>query len=63
MNEEVEAYIVFLSRFKEVHRPVEPQYDCHLFLDKKYLDAVDEIMREYNAIDDEYLTIKHLKGN
>lgn len=63
MIEEVEAYIDFLSRFNEVNRPISPQYDYFAFADKKYVEAIDGIMRDYELIDDFYLTIKHIKGD
>ncbi len=62
MNEEVNAYIEYLANLHEIKRPTMPIFDILAYTDSEYSMTIKEIMRDYENIDDYYLTIQHLKG-
>ena len=61
MNEEINEYIKYLFCFGEVKKPKMPKFDVFAYTDNEYLSVINGVMRDYENIDDEYLTIKHLK--
>ena len=63
MNEEIMEYEKYLLNFGEVKKPLMPKFDALAYTDYEYLSAIEIIMAEYYLIDDEYLTIQHLKGD
>ncbi len=62
MNEEVIAYIEYLSKLKEIKRPSMPIIDISAYTDNEYLMAIFEINHDFDNIDDFDQTIRHLKG-
>ena len=62
MSEEIMAYIDFLHNYNEVKKPDMPKFDVGAYTENEYLLTVFNLLKEFDFIDDEYLTIKHLKG-
>ncbi len=63
MIEEAEAYLDYVLSFKELKRPIMPKFDYNAYYDSKYASLIYEIEKDFENIDDYYLTIEHLKGN
>ena len=61
MNEEIEAYIKYLSGFSLVSKPLMPKFDVGAYTESEYLSVVFELQKLFD-FDEEYLTLKHLKG-
>ena len=62
MNDEVNAYVEYLLKFGELNRPQMPKIDYSAYSDSEYKNAIDEIVKDFEQIDDLGVTIKHLKG-
>lgn len=62
MNEEVNAYIEYLSKLNEIKRPKMPRISISAYTDNEYTNAIYEVMKDFMYIDDYYLTLQHLKG-
>ena len=62
MHEEINGYEKYLLSFCVVEKPIMPKFDLSAYTDNEYLSAVHCLMCDYGGIDDEYLTIQHLKG-
>ncbi len=62
MHDEIREYIAFLSKFTALDKPKMPKFDLDAYTDNEYLNAIDSIMRDYENVDDEYLTIRYIKG-
>ena len=62
MREEIEAYQKYLLNFGVVEKPKMPKFDVEAYTDNEYLSFVYDELKIYDKIDDEYLTIQHLKG-
>ena len=62
MNEEAIAYIGYLSKLKEIKRPAMPIFDVLAYTDNEYLMSIKEIEKDFEYIDDYYLSLHHLKG-
>lgn len=62
MNEEIMEYVKYLLNFGMVQKPEMPKFDVNAYTDNEYLSAIFESMNAFDLIDDEQLTIKHLKG-
>ena len=63
MNEEVFAYIEYLSRLNEIKQPLMPRITISANTDNEYDIAIKDIMRDFENVDDYYLTLQHLKGD
>ena len=63
MNEEINEYEKYLLSFGVVKKPQMPKFDVLAYNDSEYVFALNETMSWFKNIDDEYLTIKHLKGD
>ncbi|MBE5741028.1 MAG: hypothetical protein E7351_00625 [Clostridiales bacterium] len=63
MNEEINAYVEYIKKIGTVHRPKMPKFDISAYSDNEYLSAIEGLNVDFDAIDDEYLTIRHLKGD
>ena len=62
MREEIGAYEKYLLNFTMVKKPIMPKFNTSAYTDNEYAKAIKDIMGDYGGIDDEYLTIQHLKG-
>lgn len=62
MNEEIEEYVKYLSSFSMVEKPVMPKFNISAYTDNEYLNAIYDLMEDFDNVFDEYLTIDHLKG-
>ena len=62
MWEEIKAYEKYLLNFGMVIKPKMPIFDVLAYNDNEYLCAMKEVMFWFNKVDDEHLTIEHLKG-
>lgn len=62
MNEEINEYEKYLLNFGVVKKPIMPEFNLNAYTDNEYLSAVFDSLDAYDFIDDEYLTLKHLKG-
>ena len=63
MVEEIEAYVNYLLNFGMVEKPQMPNFDVRAYNDNEYLSVLNNTTLWFENIDDEYLTIKHLKGD
>lgn len=63
MNEFVEAYIEFLHNFKDLERPILPKFNVSAYTESEYVTAVNNIMQDYEYIDDLGVTEYFLKGD
>ena len=62
MDDEIREYIACLSRNLNVVKPAMPKFDTNAYTDNEYLMAVDDIMRDFDPVDDDHLIIGYLKG-
>ena len=62
MIEEINEYEKYLLNFGMVERPRMPKFNKIAYTDNEYLSALFESVNAFEQIDDEYLTIMHLKG-
>ena len=62
MNKEIDEYIKYLSSFSMVKKPPMPKFDTFAYTDNEYLSEINSIMKDFDNIDEEYLTVKYLKG-
>ena len=63
MNEEIMAYEEYLLNFGVVKKPQMPKFDFRAYTDNEYTSIIFELLNDFDLIDDEYLTIAHLKGD
>ena len=63
MNEIVDAYIKFLLNSRELIRPAMPKFDVSAYTESEYVTAINDVMREYEYIDDLGVTEHFLKGD
>ena len=57
-----DAYIKFLLYFNELERPPMPKFDVFAYTESEYVSAIDEIIRDYEFVDDLSITEHFLKG-
>ena len=62
MNEEIEDYVRYLLSFSVIEKPIMPKFDVLAYTDNEYLSVVFGILKEFDFLDSEPLTINHLKG-
>ena len=62
MNEEINAYEEYLLSFGMVKKPILPKFDVLTYTDSEYLRLIERLNGEFDLLDEEYLTIQHLKG-
>lgn len=63
MNDYVQAYIEFLQDFNELERPVMPKFNEFAYTESEYVNAINEINKDYEFIDDFGVTEHFLKGD
>jgi len=63
MNEEIIEYQKYLLNFGMVKRPKMPKFDLLAYTDIEYQSAIFECFYDFEKIDEEYLTLQHLKGD
>ena len=63
MDEEIQAYEEYLLSFGSVNKPTMPKFYEAAYTDNEYLSAFFESYFAFENIDDEYLSILHLKGD
>lgn len=51
MDEQIKAYIDFISKMHEIRRPKMPKFDLKTYNDNEYLLAIAETMAEFKAVD------------
>ncbi len=56
------AYEMYLDSFGVVKKPAMPKFDLSAYTDNEYISAINELLKDYDGLDDEYLILKHLKG-
>ena len=61
MNEEIKEYAKYLLSFGVVKKPKMPKFKVDAYTESEYLSVVFEWQKLFN-FDEEYLTIKHIKG-
>ena len=62
MNDYVEAYIVFLLNSRELVRPVMPKFNVSAYTENEYVTAINEIVKDYEFVDDMEVLEHFLKG-
>lgn len=63
MDEEIKAYEEYLFMFGEIKKPIMPKFDVMAYTDSEYQSEIFSILREYDLIDDEYITLERFKGD
>ena len=63
MSDEVREYIEYIAKLKEIQKPKMPTFSISAYTDSEYTQAIDAVMKDYENIDDFYLTLQHLKGD
>ena len=63
MRQEIEAYQKYLLNFGVVEKPKMPKFDESAYTDNEYLSLILSLMKDFDVLDSEYLTIEHLKGD
>ena len=62
MNDYVEAYIIFLLNSRELVRPVMPKFNISAYTENEYVTAINEIVKDYEFVDDMEVLEHFLKG-
>ena len=62
MEQEIFAYMEYLSSFTELTRPSMPNFNLFAYSDSEYTNAINSVMKDYESIDDIDVTIERLKG-
>lgn len=63
MWEEIEGYEKYLLNFGVVEKPIMPKFDVSAYTDNEYTSAIFNILKDFDLIDDEYLTVDRFKGD
>lgn len=63
MSDEVREYIEYIAKLKEIQKTKMPTFSISAYTDNEYTQAIDAVMKDYENIDDFYLTLQHLKGD
>ena len=63
MDQEIIEYEKYLLSFGVVNRPKMPKFDVLAYTDNEYKSIIFDIQKDFDLIDDEYLTIKHIRGD
>ena len=63
MFKEIEAFETYLTSFRSIKKPQMPNFNISAYTDNEYVCAIEEIMFGSDLLDDEYLTIRYLKGD
>ena len=63
MSDEVREYVEYIAKLKEIQKPKMPTFSISAYTDNEYTQAIDAVMKDYENIDDFYLTLQHLKGD
>ena len=63
MEQEIFAYLEYLSTFTELTRPAMPNFNLFAYSDSEYTNAINVIMQDYQNVDDIDVTLERLKGN
>ncbi len=61
MKDEIKAYAEYLLNLGVVKKPDMPKFDVSAYTESEYLSTIFEINKDYENIDEEYLTIEYLK--
>ena len=62
MEQEINGYIEYLTTCKDVEKPTMPYFDVLAYTDNEYLSVVFDMLKDFDCLDSEYVTIVHLKG-
>ena len=62
MSEGIEEYEKYLASFGMVEKPQMPKFDTSAYTDNEYLSAVYNLLKDYDQLEDEAITIAYLKG-
>ncbi len=62
MNEEIEEYIAYLSKFECRMKPKMPNFDLSAYTDNEYLSVINRINLEYDWLMDEEVYFEYLRG-
>ncbi len=62
MIKEIEEYQKYLLNFGVVEKPKMPKFDADAYTDNEYLSEIFALQKDFDKLDDEYVTLKHLKG-
>ena len=63
MWEEIREYQKYILNFRAVKKPIMPKFDVLAYTDNEYTSAIFNTMKDFDLIDDEYLTIDRFKGD
>ncbi len=63
MNELAMAYIEYIAKLKTVKKPKMPKFDVLAYNDSDYILAIENIMKDYQSVDDFAVYEFFLKGD
>lgn len=63
MKEEIREYINYLASINEIKKTKMPKFDLSAYNDNEYKYAIEELMLDFEMLDELYLTLKYLKGD
>ena len=63
MWEEIQEYEKYLLNFGVVNKPIMPKFDVSAYTDNEYISIINELLKDFDLIDDEYLTVNRFKGD
>ena len=63
MWEEIKEYEKYLLNFGVVNKPIMPKFDVSAYTDNEYTSEIFNILKDFDLIDDEYLTVDRFKGD
>ena len=63
MLKEIMEYEKYLLNFDMVKKPKMPKFDIAAYTENEYVNAIKNVVSDFENIEDEHLTIHYLKGD
>ena len=63
MWEEIKEYEKYLLNFGVVNKPIMPKFNVSAYTDNEYAHAIFDLLKDFDLIDDDYLTVDRFKGD
>lgn len=63
MLEEIMEYEKYLLNFVMVKKPKMPKFNIAAYTDNEYVNAIENVVLDFENVKDEHLTIRYLKGD
>lgn len=63
MQREILNYIEYLKTFKEVNKPIMPNFDISAYTDIEYIKMISELQKDFDNFEDLEVYLQFLKGD